>query len=145
MIEQTLPVSKLSLTARPPCSYIQNGMASRTSPVKVWSAGPVFRYERPQAGRYRQFTQFNVEAFSELDPALDFEVMSLAWQLYDELQFKNLSFQINSIGCPACKPDYLEKLKGYYRRHLNEVCDDCKTRLDKNPLRLLEHRRCAWI
>ena len=119
-------------------SYIQNGMASRTSPVKVWSSGPVFRYERPQAGRYRQFTQFNVEAFGEIDPALDFEVMSLAWQLYDELQFKNLSFQINSIGCPACKPDYLNALKSYYQKHLHEVCEDCKTRLNKNPLRLLD-------
>ncbi len=119
-------------------SYIQNGMASRTNPVRVWSAGPVFRYERPQAGRYRQFTQFNVEAFGEIDPALDFEVMSLAWQLYDELQFRNLSFQINSIGCPACRPGYLEQLKSYYRKNLRVVCDDCKSRLDKNPLRLLD-------
>ncbi|NQT23963.1 histidine--tRNA ligase [candidate division KSB1 bacterium] len=119
-------------------SYIQNGMASLTNPVKVWSTGPVFRYERPQAGRYRQFTQFNVEAFGEIDPALDFEVMSLAWQLYDELQFKNLSFQLNSIGCPVCRPGYLEQLKSYYHKNLHIVCDDCKSRLDKNPLRLLD-------
>lgn len=133
-----------SITLRPEFTagavraYIQNGMSSRTSPVKVWSEGPIFRYERPQAGRYRQFTQFNAEAFGEIDPALDFEIMSMAWQLYEELQFKNLSFQINSIGCPACKPGYLEHLKSYYRKHIHQICNDCQSRLDKNPLRLLD-------
>lgn len=133
-----------SLTLRPEFTagavraYVQNGMASRTNPVKLWSAGPAFRYERPQAGRYRQFTQFNAEAFGEIDPALDFEIMSLAWQAYEELRFKNLGFQINSIGCPECRPGYLDRLKAYYKDRVHDICGDCRSRLDRNPLRLLD-------
>jgi len=136
-----------SITLRPEFTagvmraYLQHGMASLPKPVKVWSFGPVFRYERPQAGRFRQHTQFNVEALGEQDPALDFEVMSIAYQLYDELGFKNLSFQINSIGCPECRPAYLEKLKEYYNEHTDEICDDCKKRLKTNPLRVLDCKK----
>jgi len=119
-------------------SYLQHGMSSRPKPVKVWSLGPVFRYERPQAGRYRQHTQFNVEALGEQDPALDLEVMSVAWHLFDELGFKKLSFQINSIGCPECRPGYLNTLVNYYRKHQKEICKECQKRLEKNPLRLLD-------
>ncbi|HDQ44557.1 MAG TPA: histidine--tRNA ligase [bacterium] len=138
-----------SMTLRPEFTagvvraYLQNGMASRTRPVKLWSAGPVFRYERPQAGRYRQFTQFNVEAIGELDPALDFEIMSAAWHLYDALGFRKLNFQINSIGCPLCRPGYLRKLKDYYRGRLSGICDDCRTRIEKNPLRLLDCKNAS--
>jgi len=136
-----------SITLRPEFTagvmraYLQHGMASTPKPVKLWSFGPVFRYERPQAGRFRQHTQFNVEALGEQDPALDFEVMSVAFQLYEELGFKNLSFQINSIGCPKCRPNYLDKLKEYYKEHINEVCDDCKRRIITNPLRVLDCKR----
>jgi len=119
-------------------SYLQHGLSNLPKPVKVWSFGPVFRYERPQAGRFRQHTQFNVEALGEQDPALDLEVMSIAWHLFKELGFKNLSFQINSIGCPKCRPKYLEKLVNYYKRYENDICDDCKKRLKKNPLRVLD-------
>lgn len=119
-------------------SYLQHGMSSLPKPVKVWAIGPVFRYERPQAGRYRQHIQFDVEALGEQDPAVDFEIMSIAWHLYDELGFKNLSFQINSIGCPVCRPNYLDKLVNYYKQQLNEICEDCRKRVDKNPLRLLD-------
>ena len=119
-------------------AYIQQGMSSLPRPVKVWSIGPVFRYERPQAGRYRQFHQFNVEAFGEEDPALDFEIMQVAWHLYDMLGFRNLSFQLNSIGCPICKPAYLKRLVDYYRSRETGICDDCRKRLNKNPLRLLD-------
>ncbi|HEX9934641.1 MAG TPA: histidine--tRNA ligase [bacterium] len=119
-------------------AYIAHGMENLPKPVKVWSMGPVFRYERPQAGRYRQFHQFNVEAIGEKDPALDFEVMQLAWHLYDRLGFKNLGFQLNSIGCPTCKPAYLERLVEHYRNHINSVCEDCRKRLTKNPLRVLD-------
>jgi histidyl-tRNA synthetase len=119
-------------------AYIEHGMASLPKPVKVWSMGPVFRYERPQAGRYRQFHQFNVEALGETDPALDFEIMQVAWHLYDDLGFHNLSFQLNSIGCPRCKPGYLKQLASTYQRHQDAVCGDCRKRLVKNPLRLLD-------
>lgn len=133
-----------SMTLRPEFTagvmraYLQHGMASWPTPVKLWSTGPVFRYERPQAGRFRQHTQFNVEALGEQDPALDFEIMSIAWTLYNQLGFKNLGFQINSIGCPACRPAYLKKLSAYYKTQSNHICEDCKKRLQKNPLRVLD-------
>jgi len=136
-----------SMTLRPEFTagviraYLENGMASRPKPVKLWSYGPIFRYERPQAGRYRQFTQFNIEAIGEMDPALDFEIMSVAWQLCSDLKFKNLSFQINSIGCPVCRPGYMERLKAHFRSHAKELCEDCRNRLDKNPLRLLDCKK----
>ncbi len=133
-----------SITLRPEFTagvmraYLQNGMSNFPKPVKVWSLGPVFRYERPQAGRFRQHTQFNLEAIGVQDPALDLEVMSVAWQLYNELGFKNLNFQINSIGCPKCRPDYLDQLREYYKNHEFEVCEKCKKRIKKNPLRVLD-------
>ena len=133
-----------SITLRPEFTagvmraYLENGLFNRPRPTKVWSMGPVFRYERPQAGRYRQHTQFNVEAIGESDPALDFEIMSVAFHLYQELGFQNLEFQINSIGCRGCKPAYLEKLQLYYQDQAGSVCEDCRKRLMKNPLRLLD-------
>ncbi len=136
--------SDKSLTLRPEFTagimrlYLQNGLHKSPKPVKLFSLGPIFRYERPQAGRFRQHTQFNVEAIGEQDPALDLEVMSIAWQLYTELGFKGVKFQLNSTGCPKCRPDYVEKLKKYYRQHIDEICDDCKRRLDRNALRLLD-------
>lgn len=142
-----------SLTLRPEFTagvmraYLQNGMSNSPKPVKVWSLGPVFRYERPQAGRFRQHTQFNVEAIGIQDPALDVEIMSIAWQLYEELGFKNLNFQINSIGCPKCRPQYLQQLKEYYGNHMSQICDECKRRIDKNPLRVLDckNKQCQPI
>ncbi|MBN2355691.1 histidine--tRNA ligase [candidate division KSB1 bacterium] len=133
-----------SLTLRPEFTagvirlYLQNGMHMLTKPVKVFSIGPIFRYERPQAGRFRQHTQFNVEAFGEKDAAIDFEVMSIAWHLYAELGFKGLRFQLNSTGCPVCRPQYIEKLQNHYRKHIHLICQDCKRRLQRNALRLLD-------
>ena len=128
-------------------AYIQHGMASLPKPVKVWTWGPVFRYERPQAGRFRQHTQFDIEALGEMDPAIDFEIMSVAWHLYEELGFENLSFQINSIGCGVCRPGYLDRLVEYYKKQSNEICEDCKNRLMKNPLRVLDckQERCQPV
>jgi histidyl-tRNA synthetase len=136
--------SKTSLTLRPEFTagtmraFLQHGMASLPKPVKVWSTGPVFRYEKPQAGRFRQHVQFNVEAIGEQDPALDLEVMSVAWHLFETLGFKDLSFQLNSIGCPECRPKYLIALKAYYKDHLSIICEDCRLRMEKNPMRLLD-------
>lgn len=135
---------KNSLTLRPEYTagimrlYLENGLHSLSKPVKLYSIGPVFRYERPQAGRYRQHTQFNVEALGEQEPSVDLEVMSVAWLLYAELGFSGLSFQLNSTGCPNCRPAYVEELKNFYRRHFETICDDCKRRLERNPLRLLD-------
>ena len=119
-------------------AYLEHGMHVRPQPVKVYSIGPCFRYERPQAGRYRQHTQFNVEAIGQQDPAVDLEVMSVAWRLYEDLGFKGLSFQLNSIGCPKCRPDFLRALVEYYQGHKDDICDDCRRRLERNPLRLLD-------
>ncbi|HPN34961.1 MAG TPA: histidine--tRNA ligase [bacterium] len=133
-----------SLTLRPEFTagfirlYLQNGMHMLPKPVKLFSMGPIFRFERPQAGRFRQHTQFNVEAFGEQDSAMDVEVMSIAWQLYAELGFRGLRFQLNSTGCPQCRPAYIETLKAYYHTRLQEICSDCKRRLDRNALRLLD-------
>jgi len=119
-------------------AYIENGMHVRPQPVKLYSIGPVFRYDRPQAGRYRQFTQFNAEILGEQDPAADLEIMLLVWDLYGGLGFENLSFQLNSTGCPDCRPDYVEVLRGYLYEHIDELCDDCRRRIEHNPLRVLD-------
>ncbi len=119
-------------------AYLQHGMKTLPQPVRLHTTGPIFRYERVQAGRYRQHTQFDIEALGELDPALDAEIISLAWHLYGRIGFKNLALQLNSIGCPQCRPAYMQALLAYYGSHLNEICPDCQRRLERNPLRVLD-------
>lgn len=136
-----------SLTLRPEFTagvvraYLEHGMHVRPQPVRLYSLGPAFRHERPQAGRFRQFHQFNVEAIGEQDPAVDLEVMLLTWHLYDDLGFKGLSFQLNSTGCPACRPDYLQNiLIPYLRRHVDQLAAEDQRRLERNPLRVLDSK-----
>ncbi len=119
-------------------AYLEHGMYKLPQPVKLYYICPIFRFERPQKGRYRQHHQFGVEALGELDPSLDAEVIELLWTLYSRLGLEGLSLQINSIGDANCRPRYLEELKKYYRAHLNEVCDDDRVRFEKNPLRMLD-------
>ncbi len=119
-------------------AYIENGLHVRTQLQKLYSFGPTFRYDRPQAGRYRQFTQFNVEILGEQDPAADVEVMVLVWDLYAGLGFRDLVFQLNSTGCPRCRPGYVAALKAYYAGHRDEICEDCHRRLERSPLRVLD-------
>jgi histidyl-tRNA synthetase len=119
-------------------AYIENGMRVLPQPVKLYTFGPIFRYERPQAGRFRQHTQFNVEILGEQDPAADLEVMCLAWDLYADLGFRDLNFQLNSTGCPKCKPGYVAVLKDYYAEHRGAICEDCRRRLERSPLRVLD-------
>ena len=119
-------------------AYIENGLHVHPQPVKLYSFGPTFRYDRPQAGRYRQFTQFNVEILGDQDPAADVEVMAMVWDLYAGLGFRALEFQLNSTGCPRCRPGYVAALKGYYAEHLDEICEDCQRRLERSPLRVLD-------
>jgi histidyl-tRNA synthetase len=119
-------------------AYLQNGMHSLPQPVRVWNIGPIFRYDRPQAGRYREHHQFDVEAIGEADASVDAEVIELLWRLYEELGLTGLTLNLNSIGDPACRPSYLEVLRGYYRGQLHHVCGDCKQRFERNPLRLLD-------
>jgi histidyl-tRNA synthetase len=119
-------------------AYLQHGMASLPQPVKLYYISPIFRYDRPQAGRYRQHYQFGCEAIGDGDPALDAEIINIAWQFYKSLGLKGLSLNLNSIGCRECRPAYLEALKAYYGGHVSGLCQDCRVRLQKNPLRLLD-------
>ncbi|HQF71874.1 MAG TPA: histidine--tRNA ligase [Promineifilum sp.] len=121
-------------------AYIQNGMSNWTQPVKLYTIGPSFRRERPQAGRLRQHSQINCEILGEDDPAADVEAMMLAMSLYRELGYTGLTFQLNSTGCPVCKPGYIEKLVAYLDAHRDQLADIDKERLSKNPLRVLDSK-----
>lgn len=119
-------------------AYIEHGMASWPQPVRLYYVAPIFRYERPQAGRFRQHWQFGAEAIGEAAPALDAEVIDMALAFYGALGLRSLALKINSIGCPECRPAYLEHLKAYYADRLDRVCPDCRRRAERNPLRLLD-------
>ncbi len=119
-------------------AYIENGMHVLPKPVKLYSTGPAFRYEEPQAGRYRQLHQFNAEILGVESAMADLEVMLLAWDIFEELGFANLSFQLNSTGCPECRPAYVEVLKVHYYDHIDAVCETCQRRIVQNPLRVLD-------
>ena len=119
-------------------AYIEHGMQALPQPVKLYYFASIFRYERPQKGRYRQHHQFGVEAIGESDPALDSEIIEMAWNFYAILGLNDLSLYINSIGCRECRPAYIKKLKKYYSSHVDELCPQCKIRYERNPLRLLD-------
>ncbi len=119
-------------------AYLEHGMASLPQPVRLHYFTPVFRYDRPQAGRFRHHHQMGAEALGELDPALDAEIIDLAWQFYLSLGLEGLSLQLNSLGCRQCRPAYRQALVAYFASRLGEVCPDCRSRFDRNPLRLLD-------
>lgn len=119
-------------------AYLEHAMYLLPQPVKLYSILPIFRYERPQAGRFRQHYQFNCEAIGVQDPALDAEVISLAWRFYEDLGLRGLNIQLNSIGDQNCRPAYIEALVNYYQGKEGEICNDCRARLKRNPLRLLD-------
>ena len=120
-------------------AYLQHGMHNRPQPVRLFYLGDFFRYDRPQAGRYRQFRQFGVEVIGEADPSVDSEVIELAWLLLDSLGVTDVKLLLNSIGDAECRPGYIEQLEAYYRSRADElVHDDCIRRLETNPLRLLD-------
>ncbi|MBR2903995.1 MAG: histidine--tRNA ligase [Clostridia bacterium] len=118
-------------------SFVENGMAGGALPAKMYYIIPAFRYERPQAGRLREFHQFGVEVFGASGAETDAEVISLADSLLKKLGVQ-VRLYINSIGCPTCRKAYNEALKAYFAPHLDNLCYDCKTRYEKNPLRLLD-------
>ena len=122
-------------------AYLEHGMDNLPQPVKLYYLAAIFRYERPQAGRYRQHYQFGFEAIGDADPALDAEVVEMVWRFFESLGLGGLYLYLNSIGCKACRPRYLESLKRYYSAHLSGLCPDCKTRFEKNPLRLLDCKK----
>jgi histidyl-tRNA synthetase len=122
-------------------AYLEHGMDNLPQPVKLYYLAAIFRYERPQAGRYRQHYQFGFETIGDADPALDAEVVEMAWRFFESLGLGGLYLYLNSIGCKACRPRFLESLKRYYSAHLSGLCPDCKTRFEKNPLRLLDCKK----
>ena len=126
-------------------AYLEHGMRNLPQPVRLFYFCPIFRYDRPQAGRYRQHHQFGVEAIGDADPSVDAEVIELAWSLMSELGLRDLSLLVNSIGDSNCRPAYLERLRSHYAARVEYLCNDCKLRLDRNPLRLLDCKQPACI
>lgn len=128
-------------------SYIENGMSKWSQPVRLYYEGPMFRYDKPQQGRYRQFTQFGAEVLGEDSPAVDAQVIYLAWKIFQKIGLKDVSIQINSIGCVSCRNKYKKQLTDYYDMKLNKLCADCKRRLEKNPMRLLDckEEKCMQV
>lgn len=140
----TFEKSDRSITLRPENtagvvrSYIENGMTRLPAPVKLWYHGPMFRYERPQAGRQRQFHQVGVEMFGVKQPTADAEVILAAVNYLKALGLNDLDVEINSLGCPKCRNEFKNNLKEVLKPYFDELCDDCKNRYEKNPLRLLD-------
>jgi len=132
--EETAPVCR---------AYLEHGLFNLAQPVKLYYSGPAFRYERPQSGRYRQHHQVGFEALGEADPALDAEVIEMAWQFFLSLGLSGVSIQLNSIGCKLCRPGYLDVLKQHYSSYTDRLCSDCKARLIRNPLRLLDCKKAS--
>ncbi|HBC91555.1 MAG TPA: histidine--tRNA ligase [Pelotomaculum sp.] len=128
-------------------AYLEDKLYALPQPVKLFYIGPMFRYDRPQAGRFRQFHQFGVEAFGSHDPAVDAEVMAMSMDFYRRLGLANLELHVNSVGCPQCRPGLIKKLQEYFRPHLNDLCKNCRDRFEKNPLRILDCKetRCSDI
>jgi histidyl-tRNA synthetase len=124
-------------------AYLEHGLFNLPQPVKLYYIGPAFRYERPQSGRYRQHHQFGFEAVGEADPALDAEVIEMSQHFFYSLGLSQFIIQLNSIGCKLCRPGYLEVLKQHYSGYTDRLCSDCKVRLVKNPLRLLDCKKPA--
>ncbi len=118
--------------------YIENHLYNLPSPQKFFYSGPMFRYERPQAGRFRQFYQIGAEAFGISEPVIDAEILSLLKLFFERLGLKELNFQINSIGCDSCRPDFRKALLDFFSTKLEGLCPDCRRRYEINPLRILD-------
>ena len=126
-------------------AYLEDKLYAGPQPVKLYYTGPMFRYDRPQAGRFRQFHQFGVEVLGSNDPAVDAEVMAMAMDFYQRLGLQNLELHINSVGCPDCRPVLRRELQNFFRPRLENLCKNCQDRLNKNPLRILDCKeiRCG--
>lgn len=133
-----------SITLRPELtagvirSAIEKGLVNGALPQKLCYIGGCYRYEKPQAGRLREFHQFGVECVGASAPNADAEVISLAKSVLDNIGIKNISLEINSIGCPECRKEYHKALKEYFSANAENLCDTCKDRLDRNPMRILD-------
>jgi histidyl-tRNA synthetase len=128
-------------------AYIQNGMNVLSKPVKLFSYGSVYRYDRPQEGRYREHHQVNFDAFGEIDPIMDAQMIQISSRIIQCLGIKSVQIQVNSIGCPTCRKDYKDLLVSYLESKKNKLCQDCKRRMEKNPLRILDCKedKCSQV
>lgn len=144
---------KRSITLRPEGtastvrSVLEKGILNEGLPLKAYYIFSCFRYEKPQAGRLREFHQLGIELFGARDYTADAEVIAVAAKILRDLGLDNVKLYINSIGCPNCRPAYHDKLKAYFAGHKDQLCEDCKNRLEKNPLRILDckEEKCARI
>lgn len=119
-------------------ALIENKLYAEAQPTKIYYITPIFRYERPQAGRLRQHHQFGIEVFGAVNPSIDVEVMHLAMSVYKKLGLKELELRINSVGCPKCRVKYNEILKQFLEPRLDKLCSTCNTRFDANPMRIID-------
>jgi len=128
-------------------AFLENKLYANPQPTKLYYIGPMFRYDQPQAGRYRQFNQFGVEVMGSNDPTVDAEVITLANRLFQALGLNQLTVKINTVGCPDCRPEHSRKLKEYFRQYKDQLCPTCQSRLDRNPLRILDckEEKCKEI
>lgn len=127
--------------------YVEHHLYNFPSPQKFFYSGPMFRYERPQKGRFRQFYQIGVEAFGVLQPSMDVEIISMLGNLLKGIGLKEVNFELNSIGCEKCRPDYRNALLNFFRNRLSDFCPDCQRRYELNPLRILDCKveRCIEL
>lgn len=121
--------------------YVEHRLDSKGIPVKLYYLGPMFRHERPQAGRLRQFHQIGAEIIGDIDPRQDVELLSLLTRFFERMQVTDLTLEINSLGCPICRPTYRTALQAYYEKYLPELCEDCQRRFKTNPLRILDCKK----
>ncbi|HAS95668.1 TPA: histidine--tRNA ligase [Candidatus Wolfebacteria bacterium] len=129
-------------------AYYQHGLSQFGQPMKLYYEGPVFRYEQPQAGRYRQFNQEGFEILgAESDPVYDAQAIMSAFRIIEELKIKNVTVHINSIGCHKCRATYIKKLEAHYKKNALKICKDCKNRISTNPLRVLDckEEKCQLV
>ena len=119
-------------------SYIENGLSNLGSPLKLWYNMPMYRYENVQKGRYREFRQIGTEVIGSESYLADVEVILAGKAIFDKLEIPNIKLNINSIGCPVCRKKYQEALRDFLRPNFDKYCDTCKTRFEKNPLRILD-------
>ncbi|MCB8818013.1 histidine--tRNA ligase [Desulfosporosinus shakirovi] len=138
-----------SMTLRPEMTasvcraYVEGKLYGQPQPVKLYYIGPMFRYERPQSGRFRQFHQFGIEVLGADQPMVDAEVISLVWNLYKRLGLLGLEVHVNSVGCPICRARHREQLQEFLAARKSKLCNDCQERFERNPLRILDCKNFA--
>lgn len=130
-------------------AYLEHGMSSMPKPVRLWYMGPVFRHDRPQAGRLRQHNQFGIEVIGEAHPVIDVQVIHLAYESFKAIQIESFRIDINSIGClhSSCRPSYIASLNDHLKEHARKLCADCRRRSKENPLRVLDckEEKCQMV